>query len=715
MQKKFACFVLFSLLFAACASAASCSWMRAANFGNSDRVLSILKAGNGTLLAGSGPNAEIFRSTDNGNSWQGAGQLANAERVTCLFEAPDGSILAGTSPNGGVFRSADSGGSWQSIGKPDALASNIIGFARKGSSVLMVANATDGTLFSSADNGNSWAKISAIASNSARLYSPFAVAVAADGTICAGGKLGWTQKGAVFRSADDGASWAEAELAGSSEVRSMLAASDGTVFAGTEPNGAVFVSRDNCASWQNMARLPGAEGVYSLFRAGDSSIYAGTLWNAEVFRTTDNGGSWSSTGRLPNAINVYALAQANDGGIIAGTRPESDIFKFLCVNSAPIADAGPNQAVEPNSAVVLDAGASYDPDADPLQFVWAQTGGTAVTLDLSSPKKPRFTAGEGNEVYEFRLVVRDNAVPPNESGPDTVRVTVKGACTEGSAADCTTASGCAGTKKCENSAWSECSPKRGICEPGAKIPCTPKIDGADCMALSGWRYCSACGAGFGDCNAQGLECCPGKKSECMAGGCAGARLCNAGGLFGECIKIDEGCREVPCASDADCLADEKCGGGKCGRIECPEGQIPKNHDCNSASESEEILYLLDRARDETKEGKFGDAKDSIEKAKGIAKRLNDPKLIEYLDSALESVSGGETQAADGWIVKAIRRLLGRESGGAGGGDAALQRNIFAAVAAISAAGLLLACAILLFKKKGRLLPLLKKMKPGKTL
>ena len=58
----------------------------------------------------------------------------------------------------------------------------------------------------------------------------------------------------------------------------------------------------------------------------------------------------------------------------------------------PVADAGPAQTVQVNSAVQLDGSGSSDPDGDTLSYQWSQTGGTAVTLSSATAVKPTFTA-----------------------------------------------------------------------------------------------------------------------------------------------------------------------------------------------------------------------------------------------------------------------------------------------------------------------------------
>lgn len=75
-------------------------------------------------------------------------------------------------------------------------------------------------------------------------------------------------------------------------------------------------------------------------------------------------------------------------------------------NSAPIADAGPDQIGVPAGLITLDGSGSYDPDGDPITFQWTQISGPGVSLSGATTAKATFTAVEG-QTYAFRLTVKD--------------------------------------------------------------------------------------------------------------------------------------------------------------------------------------------------------------------------------------------------------------------------------------------------------------------
>jgi len=108
-------------------------------------------------------------------------------------------------------------------------------------------------------------------------------------------------------------------------------------------------------------------------------------------------------------------------------------------NQPPVADAGADVEVCEGDAVVLDASASYDPDIEPLSFVWLQRSGTSVTLTDSATvqasfQAPRPASGLAFDDLVFRVraddgdlwrtddvtvrTLRGNAFPTSAAGAD---------------------------------------------------------------------------------------------------------------------------------------------------------------------------------------------------------------------------------------------------------------------------------------------------------
>ena len=87
----------------------------------------------------------------------------------------------------------------------------------------------------------------------------------------------------------------------------------------------------------------------------------------------------------------------------------------------PVADAGEDQE-SPPAVFTLDGTGSYDPDGDPITYLWEQVGSVpvAVTLSGSTTEQPSFI-GRAHGDYTFRLTVTDTF---NAADSDEVTVTV---------------------------------------------------------------------------------------------------------------------------------------------------------------------------------------------------------------------------------------------------------------------------------------------------
>jgi RHS repeat-associated protein len=107
-------------------------------------------------------------------------------------------------------------------------------------------------------------------------------------------------------------------------------------------------------------------------------------------------------------------------------------------NTAPVADAGPDQSVIAGSGVTLDGGASSDDDGNALGYAWAlisKPAGSSAALDDGTAVRPGFTADVAG-TYIAQLMVDDgttksrpatvvvstgNVAPVADAGPDQFR------------------------------------------------------------------------------------------------------------------------------------------------------------------------------------------------------------------------------------------------------------------------------------------------------
>ena len=110
----------------------------------------------------------------------------------------------------------------------------------------------------------------------------------------------------------------------------------------------------------------------------------------------------------------------NDGTV--NSTPDTVIIAVATGNTAPVANAGPDQTVAVNASVILDGSASHDADKNALTYQWSLTGkpaGSAATLANATTAMPNFTVDLAGQ-YISQLIVNDGTV---SSAPDTVIVT----------------------------------------------------------------------------------------------------------------------------------------------------------------------------------------------------------------------------------------------------------------------------------------------------
>ena len=110
----------------------------------------------------------------------------------------------------------------------------------------------------------------------------------------------------------------------------------------------------------------------------------------------------------------------NDGTV--NSTPDTVTIAAATGNTAPVANAGPDQSVQVGASVILDGSASTDADRNALTYHWALTAkpaGSAATLANSTTAMPNFIADVVGQ-YIGQLIVNDGTV---NSAPDTVIVT----------------------------------------------------------------------------------------------------------------------------------------------------------------------------------------------------------------------------------------------------------------------------------------------------
>lgn len=107
-----------------------------------------------------------------------------------------------------------------------------------------------------------------------------------------------------------------------------------------------------------------------------------------------------------------------------GADDPNDTSDVVTANRPPVANAGDDQTVTAGDLVVLDGGASSDPDFDRLSFIWRQIDGPSVgTIQNAASTRPQFVAPNvaTATTLVFRLTVADGL----RTASDEVVITVQ--------------------------------------------------------------------------------------------------------------------------------------------------------------------------------------------------------------------------------------------------------------------------------------------------
>ncbi|WP_168161431.1 Ig-like domain-containing protein, partial [Oceanicola sp. S124] len=142
---------------------------------------------------------------------------------------------------------------------------------------------------------------------------------------------------------------------------------------------------------------------------------SGTTYTATV--TPD--GSPEITLAIPAEVAQHVALPGAPGVFSTAATPVSSRF-----NTAPLADAGPDQVSAGGVLVTLDGSGSSDADDDGLSYLW--TGPADITLSDATAVQPSFTApslatGDPDRVLSFTLTVNDGT----ETHSDSVQITLR--------------------------------------------------------------------------------------------------------------------------------------------------------------------------------------------------------------------------------------------------------------------------------------------------
>jgi photosystem II stability/assembly factor-like uncharacterized protein len=297
----------------------------AANIGLAKDTVVSLAVNAGALLAGT-LHKGIFISTNNGGSWTAVNKgLPNNPLDTISYAqindiAAVGSNLLTCTFSGGVFLSRNSGTSWTAI-NTGLTNTSVYSLAVNGSD-LFAGTGAGGGVFVSSDSGATWRAVNnGLTYTPGMVYSVYELA-ASNGHLFAG-----TFAGGVYRTANNGESWTDANNGLLANSVQSLYAHGGNLFAGTGSSG-VFLSTDNGASWAAISNgLPSNDAVLCLCVSDSilfAGLYSGGVWRCPLLNTV----SAPTNVALEKASGVNVFGISTTSGILRYMLPVASIVSI---------------------------------------------------------------------------------------------------------------------------------------------------------------------------------------------------------------------------------------------------------------------------------------------------------------------------------------------------------------------------------------------------
>jgi photosystem II stability/assembly factor-like uncharacterized protein len=265
-------------------------------------VYSLIVTGD-TLYAGTYPNGDVFKSIDGGDFWVNTADLPHATSARSLVRLSNGDILVGTSPydetmRNRIFKTQDGGLSWIEVASLHHI--NPCKFLHQTSFGAIFAGGwgidSKVKIHKSLDDGATWDSLTVIPDQEECEWTADGFYETVEGVLYV---TGWVPSqspgeggGYVYSSPDSGSTWeACAKIMRGDGVHngrtySILEDLEGTLFVGMQPapDSVVFASGDRGQSWYSTGGLHGAFECLRLLRSSDGTIYAGTTPNGDVFR-----------------------------------------------------------------------------------------------------------------------------------------------------------------------------------------------------------------------------------------------------------------------------------------------------------------------------------------------------------------------------------------------------------------------------------------------
>lgn len=272
----------------------------------------------GDLFVGSGGGG-VFKLAKGGTAWQAVNKgfpkgwpNPAGIPIVSLSCTKAGDLFAGLF-NGAIWRLPAGGDTWQATGKVKNQAWKDYVETADGriwaSGGTLIASTTDG--------GDNWTEAAMPQVPKMPISQIMCVAVDdAAGVVLAGGRLGkWGGSGGMFRSADNGKTWADSGLH-DAQINS-IAVTGGKVFAGCRLStdfGALHVSEDHGLTWKAVTK--GLDDLWTVYAVAVTSkgIFVGANG---AYRSKDGGASFEKL-NIPAVQYCGSIVVMDNGDIFTG-------------------------------------------------------------------------------------------------------------------------------------------------------------------------------------------------------------------------------------------------------------------------------------------------------------------------------------------------------------------------------------------------------------
>jgi K319L-like, PKD domain len=147
-----------------------------------------------------------------------------------------------------------------------------------------------------------------------------------------------------------------------------------------------------------------------------NSVHHTNAPSTVIVHPTNN--CYSTSGSGSNSLTVNNVQTSSSSGSTSSSSSSNN-------NDVPVANAGPNQSVQPSDKVTLDGSKSHDPNGHSLSYSWLQlAGGPVVVLSNADAEKPTFSAPSVTSTTSitFQLIVNNGNA---DSSISVVSVTIK--------------------------------------------------------------------------------------------------------------------------------------------------------------------------------------------------------------------------------------------------------------------------------------------------